>query len=170
MADLPAIATASSALKNTNCSNATAGTFESVFDVLYWGRDDTYPFGFLMWNLIVALMAMAPLRASMEIFDEVGMARLREKSVRLTSTLEGLIDDIGSSMIEIVTPRDVAARGCQLSLLVHRDGRAFQQSLIKAGVICDFREPNVVRVAPTPLYNTFHETWKFAQILREHVS
>lgn len=116
------------------------------------------------------IMAMAPVKASMEIFDEVGMDRLRAKSEQLTSTLESLIEGIGSDAIEIITPRDVAARGCQLSLLVHREAKAFQQSLIRSGVICDFREPNVVRVAPTPLYNTFHETWKFAEILRAHVT
>lgn len=116
------------------------------------------------------IMAMAPLKASMEIFHEVGMERLRAKSLLLTAELESLIDDIDSDAIEIITPRDPAARGCQLSLLVHHEAKAFQQALIRAGVICDFREPNVVRVAPTPLYNTFHETWKFASILRHHVT
>lgn len=111
------------------------------------------------------IFAMTPLLASIALFDEVGMPVLRHKSARLTGYLEYLIDRIPAGRYEIITPRDPTQRGCQLSLLVHEDARECEQALEAAGVIGDFREPNVIRVAPTPLYNTFHEVWRFARIL-----
>ncbi|MFQ5889605.1 MAG: kynureninase [Gemmatimonadota bacterium] len=113
------------------------------------------------------ILAMAPLHASLSIFDEVGMPALREKSVRLSGYLEHLIDRLAGDRCEIITPRDPLARGCQLSILVHQGAREAQRALEERGVVCDFREPNVLRVAPVPLYNTFHEMWRFAHILRE---
>jgi len=112
-----------------------------------------------------SIFAMTPLRASIAIFDEIGMASLRRKSERLTGYLEYLIDRLPGGRYEIITPRDPGQRGCQLSLLVHERARECEQALQEAGVICDFREPNVIRAAPIPLYNTFHEVWRFAQIL-----
>jgi kynureninase len=111
------------------------------------------------------ILAMAPLRASLAIFDEAGMPALREKSQRLTGYLQDLLDRLGAGRFEIITPRDPAQRGCQLSLLIHERPHGVLRSLEAAGVVCDFREPNVVRVAPVPLYNTFHEVWTFANIL-----
>lgn len=111
------------------------------------------------------ILALAPLAASLEIFDEAGMPALLEKSRALTGYLEFLLDRTGGGRFEIITPRDPDARGCQLSILVRDGGRALQRALEERGVECDFREPNVVRVAPTPLYNTFHEVWRFARIL-----
>jgi len=108
---------------------------------------------------------MAPLRASLELFDEAGMPALRRKSERLTGYLEYLVDRIPGGRYEIITPRDPAQRGCQLSLLVHENARECEQALEEAGVICDFREPNVIRAAPTPFYNTFHEVWRFSRVL-----
>jgi kynureninase len=115
------------------------------------------------------ILAMAPVKASMDIFDEVGMSALREKSLHLTGYLEYLIDRLGARRFEIITPRDANSRGCQLSLLVHERPRALRDALQAEGVVCDFREPNVVRVAPVPLYNSFHEVWTFAQVLSRHV-
>src|SRR5438034_7256978 len=115
------------------------------------------------------IFSMAPLRASLAIFDETGgMEPLRAKSTKLTSYLEFLLTEIGSKKFGVITPRESDARGCQLSIVAHDHPKELHSELIAGGVKCDFREPNVIRVAPTPLYNTFHEVWQFAQILVEH--
>jgi kynureninase len=115
------------------------------------------------------IFAMAPLRASFAIFDEAGgMEPLRAKSIKLTGYLEFLLSEIGSKKFTVITPSKTNARGCQLSILAHEHLKQLHEELVAAGVKCDFREPNVVRVAPTPLYNTFHEVWRFARILSEH--
>jgi kynureninase len=115
------------------------------------------------------IFSMAPLRASLSIFDEAGgMQRLRDKSVKLTGYLEFLINSAGSKRYSVITPRDANARGCQLSILAHEHPKELLKEVHAADVKCDFREPNVIRVAPTPLYNTFHEAWRFAQILNRH--
>ena len=112
---------------------------------------------------------MAPLRASLSIFDEAGgMEALRAKSIKLTGYLEFLLDRAGAKRFAVITPRETDGRGCQLSILAHEHPKELFQELQTAGVKCDFREPNVIRVAPTPLYNTFHEVWRFAKILAEH--
>ena len=111
------------------------------------------------------ILAMAPLRASFAIFDEVGMQALREKSVRLTGYLEGLIDALAGEGVQLITPRAPAERGCQLSLRVRGKPRDLQALLAQKGIVCDVREPNVIRVAPVPLYNTYHEAWRFASTL-----
>jgi kynureninase len=112
---------------------------------------------------------MAPLRASLSIFQEAGgMEPLRAKSIKLTGYLEFLIEQIGSKKFSLITPTDPNARGAQLSIQAHEHPKQVHEELIAAGVKCDFREPNVIRVAPTPLYNTFHEVWRFAQILAQH--
>ena len=114
------------------------------------------------------IFSMAPLRASLAVFDGAGgMESLRQKSVKLTSYLEFLLKEIGSKKFTVITPREPEARGCQLSILAHEHPKELLKKLETAGVKCDFREPNVIRVAPTPLYNTFHEVWRFAQILAE---
>jgi len=115
------------------------------------------------------IFSMAPLRASLAIFDEAGgMEALRAKSIRLTSYLEFLLDQIGSKRFTIITPNSPDERGCQLSIVAHEHPKELHNKLVAAGVKCDFREPNVIRVAPTPLYNAFHEAWRFSQILAEH--
>ncbi|MEO6971136.1 MAG: kynureninase [Chthoniobacterales bacterium] len=115
------------------------------------------------------ILALAPLRTSLAIFDEAGgMDKLRAKSVRLTGYLEFLLDRIPSQIFSIITPRQPNERGAQLSILVHEHPKELFKKLEAAGVKTDFREPNVIRVAPAPLYNTFHEAWRFAQILAEH--
>lgn len=114
------------------------------------------------------ILQLAALRASMEIFDRATMAALRAKSEKLTGYLDDLVRAIPGEPVEIVTPRSAHERGCQLSLRVKSDAKAFQQRLVEAGVIVDFREPNVVRAAPTPLYNRFIDVYRFAQILRQH--
>ncbi|HEX8491047.1 MAG TPA: hypothetical protein VF626_08515, partial [Chthoniobacterales bacterium] len=74
----------------------------------------------------------------------------------------------GSERFTVITPRDPKARGCQLSIFAHEHPKELHKELEAAGVKCDFREPNVIRAAPTPLYNTFHEMWRFAEILTAH--
>ncbi len=115
------------------------------------------------------IFSMAPLRASLAMFDEAGgMEPLRAKSVRLTSYLEFLLNQNASKRFTIITPKSRNERGCQLSIQAHEHPKELHKELIAADVKCDFREPNVIRVAPTPLYNTFHEVWRFAQLLIAH--
>ncbi len=112
------------------------------------------------------ILPLAALRASLELFDEIGMKALREKSVKLTSYLEFLIRESCSDRVEIITPSDSAKRGCQLSLLV-AGGKKSYDKLTKNGVICDWREPDVVRIAPVPFYNSFSDVYRFAEILSD---
>jgi kynureninase len=115
------------------------------------------------------IFSMAPLRASLAIFDVGGgMEPLRAKSIRVTGYLEFLLTKIGSKKFTVITPRNPDERGCQLSILAHEHPKELLKELETAGVKCDFREPNVIRVAPTPLYNTFHEVWRFTRILAQH--
>ena len=111
------------------------------------------------------ILSMAPLRVSLDLFDEAGMPALRAKSKLLTGYLRYLIERTADERIEIITPAAPEAGGCQLSLLVHDDPQSRHEALVAEGVVCDFRQPNVIRVAPVPLYNTFHEVWQFARIL-----
>ena len=124
------------------------------------------------------IFSVAPLRASLSIFDDAGgMEPLRAKSIKLTGYLEFLLESKGpsnagaariSDSYAVITPREKDARGCQMSILVHEHPKELFGKLEAAGVKCDFREPNVIRTAPTPLYNTFHEVWRFATILAAH--
>jgi kynureninase len=115
------------------------------------------------------ILSLAPLRSSLAIFDETGgMEPLRAKSLKLTGYLQFLLDQIGSDRFSVITPRAPNERGCQLSIFAHEHPKELFAKLEAAGVKCDFREPNVIRAAPTPLYNTFHEVWRFSQILATH--
>jgi len=111
------------------------------------------------------ILAMAPLKASLELFDAAGMDALREKSVRLTGYLEGLLRERCADRVRIVTSADPSARGCQLSLQVRSAARELHDALTARGVVCDFREPDVIRAAPVPLYNSFHDVWVLADVL-----
>ena len=115
------------------------------------------------------ILAMTPLKASLDIFDEATVPALRAKSLRLTGYLRFLLDQKPASWWTIVTPREDDGHGAQLSIMVHDHPRERFKTLESEGVVCDFREPNVVRVAPTPLYNTFLECWRFAEILARQV-
>ncbi len=96
------------------------------------------------------------------------MEALRAKSIRLTGYFQFLLERAPSQLFTVITPRGTNERGCQLSILVHERAKELFQKLEGAGVKCDFREPNVIRAAPTPLYNTFHEVWRCAKLLAEH--
>jgi kynureninase len=116
------------------------------------------------------ILQMAALRASLEIFDEVGMASLCEKSEKLTGYLEYLIGEIGDERISIVTPRDPAQRGCQLSIRVKGGDRSLHLRIVSQGVSADWREPDVIRVTPVPLYNKYAEVHRFAEILKDSLA
>jgi kynureninase len=111
------------------------------------------------------ILQMAALRASLEIFEEVGMPALAAKSRRLTGYLESLIDEIGDDRISIITPRDTTQRGCQLSIRVRDADRTLHEQLVANGVFADWREPDVIRIAPVPSYNSFADVYRFAEII-----
>jgi kynureninase len=113
-----------------------------------------------------SILSLAALRASMGIFDEAGMERLRSKSEALTGYLEFLLDQDRSEWFSIITPRNPAHRGAQLSLRLSRGGRAICDRLGAQGVICDWREPDILRVAPVPLYNSFSDVFTFVEKFR----
>ncbi len=118
------------------------------------------------WQISNApILAMACLRASMAIFDKVGMSLIRSKSEKLTGYMEFLMNTI-SNKVEIVTPADATQRGSQLSLVMNKNGKDVFNQLGLQGVICDWREPDVIRVAPVPLYNSFIEVYRFYEILK----
>ena len=112
------------------------------------------------------IFSMAPVRSSLAVFEEAGgMEPLRAKSLQLTGYLEFLLQNAGPKRFSVITPAEPGARGCQLSIRVHEQPKELFARLETAGVRCDFREPDVIRAAPTPLYNTFYDVWRFAQIL-----
>jgi kynureninase len=144
----------------------------------WWGNDPATRFrmerevGFVPrasadgWQLSnPPVLSMAPLYASLAIFDDAGMGRIRAKSLQLSAYLDFLLDAAPSGGFERITPRAEAARGCQISILVHDRPRETFAALAGEGIVGDYREPNVIRVAPAPLFNTFHDVWRFATTL-----
>lgn len=112
------------------------------------------------------ILALAPLRASLLSFDEAGMTALRAKSERLTGYLEAWIDQIAEPRIEVLTPREPARRGCQISLrFAGGEAQQLVADLHASGIVGDLRKPDVVRFAPVPLYNSFHDVWRLGQAL-----
>jgi len=153
----------------------------------WWGYDEKSRFkmqkgfqpqkGAAGWQMSNAqIFPMAIHKASLEIFDQAGIDNLRAKSLLLTGFLEYLIDEANKENdlgFKIITPRNSTERGCQLSLMTGANGKQLFEKLTQKGVIADWREPNeafgmggVIRVAPTPLYNTFEEVFKFVEILK----
>lgn len=146
----------------------------------WWGHDEEDRFrmekdfspmkGADGWQLSNApVFAMAPHLASLELFDRAGMDALRSKSERLTGHLEKLLSVIdkrqGGGLIEVITPSEPEDRGAQLSFRIGGEGRKVHQALVEAGVSVDFREPDVIRAAPVPLYNSFSDLTAFGQVL-----
>lgn len=143
----------------------------------WWGHDKTERFKMdkefkpiktvERWQLSNApILSMAAYKASLDLFDEVGMDKLIEKSKVLTAYLEYIVDEINkqkNNCLEIITPK--ANRGCQISIVAHGHGKALYNKLIENGVIPDWREPNVIRCAPVPMYNSFEDIYRFGEIL-----
>jgi kynureninase len=113
------------------------------------------------------ILAMTPLRASLALFDRAGLSSLREKAIRLTGYLEFLIDQRGATRLELLTPRDPAQRGCQLSYRVRGGGGGVLEALRRRAVVADLRQPDVIRLAPVPLYTTFVDVRRAAGALIE---
>jgi kynureninase len=117
----------------------------------------------------IPILSLAPYLASLEMFDEIGMDVIIEKRDKITCYLEYILDEISKEVeggFEIITPTNPDERGCQLSVLLHGQGRSLFDYLMKNGVITDWREPNVVRFAPAPLYCSFEDMYNFGQILK----
>ena len=124
------------------------------------------------WQLSNAqVFQMAALKASLDIFDEAGLGHLTKKSERLTGYAERLINDVvqhhPASAMKIITPSNPKQRGAQLSIAIESHGKDLHRILTSAGVISDWREPNIIRIAPVPLYNSYYDVFMFAQILRQ---
>lgn len=116
------------------------------------------------WQLSNApVLSMAALRASMEIFDEAGMEALRKKSVALTGYLEARLDQDRSKKFHIVTPREPERRGAMLAIRIAENGRSVVDRLLEQGVFTDFREPDILRVTPAPLYNSYQDVATFVE-------
>jgi len=114
------------------------------------------------------ILSMAPLIASLAMFREAGMQRLREKSIALSGFLECLLENRLGKAVEIVSPREPAERGCQLSLRLRSGvarGKSVFDEISRRDVVCDWREPDLIRAAPVPLYNSFEDVWDFVEIL-----
>ena len=110
------------------------------------------------------ILSLAAIRASLSIFDEVGMDKLVSKSKELTNYLLYLLNTIDTDRIEIITPEE---RGCQLSIRVKNGNKKLFDIITEKGVIADWREPDVIRIAPVPLYNSFEDVFKFYSIIKE---
>lgn len=122
------------------------------------------------WQLSNApILSMAAHKAALDIFDEAGIDRLHEKRRLLAGYLHYILNDINNNqtekIIEIITPVNENERGCQVSMLMLKRGREIFGELTKQGVIADWREPNVIRVAPVPSYNSFEDVWRFGNII-----
>jgi kynureninase len=151
----------------------------------WWGQQEEERFlmqkqfhpipGAAGWQIsTAAVMNLAPHRAGLELFEQAGMEALRRKSEKLTAYLAWQLERLNRQQerFQILTPREEAQRGCQLSIYLPQNGKTLFDHLNRKGVICDWREDNlfhsaggVIRVAPTPMYNTFEEIYRFAQLL-----
>ena len=173
-----------------HCNNTELPRFAG-----WWGHDKETRFlmekGFQpmksaeAWQMSNApVLTMAAHKAAVAIFEEVGMEKLLKKQKMLSGYLEFIIDEINNNLIsqivnpkssiinsslEIITPRDWKERGCQVSVIAHGFGKELFNKLTNEGVISDWREPNVIRMAPTPLYNSFEDVYRFGEMLKNNV-
>jgi kynureninase len=126
------------------------------------------------WQLSNApVFSMAIHRVALDLFDKAGMDALRKKSLELSAYLEMVIKetaDANGAKLEIITPRDPLQRGAQVSVIAHGQGKELFDSLMEKGVFIDWREPNVLRMAPVPMYNSFRDVYRFGRILSELLS
>ncbi len=147
----------------------------------WWGNDPATRFqmpdafkpqpGAAGWQLSNApILPMAAFRAAGDMFLEVTMPALRAKALRLGDYMLDLLQARIGGGVDVLTPQNPEQRGCQLSLRIHGDATNIQEALEALGIISDFRPPNIVRVAPTPLYNTFEDVWRFVDALYTSLS
>lgn len=144
----------------------------------WWGNEESTRFkmkkgyipakGAASWQMSNApVFNMVAHKASLDIFDKTSVKTLRSKSLSLTAYLEFLLKQLTHLEFEIITPSEPHRRGAQLSLLFGNDGRKVFDALTNEGVIADWREPNVIRIAPVPLYNTYEDAYRFYEILKD---
>ncbi len=147
----------------------------------WWGNEEKTRFamekGFIPqpgaddWNVSTAqVFNMVALKASLELLDKAGMAALRLKSISLTGYLEFLVKRLPKNDCEIITPADPLHRGAQLSLFFKHRAKEIHSRLIENGVVVDYREPGVNRVAPAPIYNSFTDLYRFYTLLKKIVN
>ena len=151
----------------------------------WWGHDEENRFlmdkkfipmkGAQGWQLSnPPIFAIAPCKASMDIFESVGMDKLILKSRKLTNYMEFIFNDISNRFenceLEIITPKKHNQRGCQLSVFFHGQGKSIYEYISSKGVVADWREPNIIRFAPVPLYNKFEDIYHLGQIIEEALS
>jgi kynureninase len=143
----------------------------------WWGNDEASRFrmekGFIAkpnadgWNMSTAqVFNMVSLKASLAIIEEAGIARMQTKSTELTSWLHFLLLTLTDIRFSVITPADPRRRGAQLSLFFEERAKEIHQKMTDAGIVVDYREPGVIRVAPAPLYNSFEEVYRFYHILK----
>lgn len=147
----------------------------------WWGHDKNTRFkmgdtfvpmaGAEGWQLSnPPIFSMVPIRASLEIFKEAGMDACRKKSVDLTAFLIRCLNEATLNSLEIITPENPEERGCQLSIRMINPDKTLFQAITKKNVIADWREPDVIRVAPVPLYNSFEDVYRFVEILASEIN
>ncbi len=143
----------------------------------WWGNDEKTRFrmektfipksGASGWSVSTAqVFNMVALKASLKWIDKAGMENMRRKSIALTGYLEFLLGKLENLKFSIITPENPEARGAQLSLFFEEKGREIQEEMIREGIVVDYREPGVIRVAPSPLYNSFTDVYRFYEILK----
>lgn len=144
----------------------------------WWGHDEATRFqmkkGFIPmkgaagWQLSNAqIFPMAIHKASLDLFDEAGMENLRKKSEMLTAYLEFILSDF-SQHLTVITPKEKEARGCQLSIIVKQDGKKLFDYLVENNILPDWREPDVIRMSPVPMYNSFEDVYLIGQALKSY--
>lgn len=146
----------------------------------WWGHDKETRFGMRDpfkaipgaegWQLSnPPILSMAAVKASLELFEKAGMQNLRSKGDKLTAYMEYLINNLNNNSINIITPSNISERGSQLSIQVKNADKALFHSITEDGVIADWREPDVIRVSPVPMYNSFEDVYTFVHILNKHL-
>lgn len=144
----------------------------------WWGHDPEIRFkmrdgfqpapGIESWQISCQpILSLAPIKASLALFSEIGMKALRNKSVLLTGYLEYLLNELGNKKIKILTPELQSQRGCQLSIFIEGGDQSIYEELTKNDIVVDWRNPGVIRVAPAPIYNSYSDVWRFVEVLKK---
>jgi kynureninase len=156
---------------NDNSLPKFAGWWGHNKDTRFGMRDGFDPIlGVESWQLSnPPILSMAAILASLKIFEEAGISNLRKKAIQLTSYLEFLVDKINDDRVKIITPRDPKERGSQLSIQVKSADKSLFDKISEKGVIADWREPDVIRIAPVALYNSYMDVFRFAKILNDEL-